>query len=418
MNYTLNTINHLSIFLDKLDKREPFAVIRPGDGEYLIMSGKHFDTQDNWKFNGGVLQLDLLQVKNLIKGLHNFFVGIPCPDCQGVERVQWYKDTWELSNDQITYANIFCNNNWKPFTQYLIDSQIPLYYIGPGMEKSSINIVDRFITDPLLVEKWDINKTEFMKLLFEWVETIISKIVVGTFVFSIGPITKYVIPLLYEKYPTCQFIDVGSALDLFTKGSTNRLYIDDSQTYTNIVCDFNRGHKMYTIQDIEIFEGGWSYTPNEITEFLKYLNYRNTYNILEFGAGSSTKILYNIIERYCLNLKYDTYETDEEYRVIHKNVNTIMYNIDDIDTITIPNIKYDIIFIDGPHGVLRAKWYNKIKNNVKYDTIILIDDYNHYKEFENELNKNFEYTILSKSDVPFVPNGEHSWRIITNIIPK
>ena len=44
---------------------------------------------------------------------------------------------------------------------------------------------------------------------------------------------------------------------------------------------------------------------------------------------------------------------------------------------------------------------------------MLIDDYNHYTEVETELNKN--YTILSLSDEPFKPYGEHLWRIITNI---
>jgi hypothetical protein len=49
---------------------------------------------------------------------------------------------------------------------------------------------------------------------------------------------------------------------------------------------------------------------------------------------------------------------------------------------------------------------------------MLIDDYNHYTEFETELNRNYNYTILSLSDEPFKPYGEHSWRIITNITLK
>lgn len=40
----------------------------------------------------------------------------------------------------------------------------------------------------------------------------------------------------------------------------------------------------YTENCINKFEGGWSYTPNEMREFLKFLTVRNNYNVLEFGA--------------------------------------------------------------------------------------------------------------------------------------
>lgn len=175
---------------------------------------------------------------------------------------------------------------------------------------------------------------------------------------------------------------------------------------------------MYSEDDVMQFVGGWSYTPNEIRDFLKYISPRETYNVLEFGSGKSTRILYDIIERYCQHIYYDTYETDESYRVVHKNVNTILYDINQIDQLNIPDKIYDIVLIDGPHGVSRSKWYSKIRNNISYNTIMLIDDYNHYTEFETELNRNYNYTILSLSDEPFKPYGEHSWRIITNITLK
>jgi hypothetical protein len=95
-----------------------------------------------------------------------------------------------------------------------------------------------------------------------------------------------------------------------------------------------------------------------------------------------------------------------------------LYDINNIDQLIIPNKIYDIVLIDGPNGVNRSKWYSKIRNHIAYHTIMLIDDYNHYTEFETELNRNYNYTILSLSDEPFKPYGEHSWRIITNITLK
>ena len=238
-----NSIQHLDVFLSKLIKKEPFAVIRPGDGEYFIMINHHFNTQDVWSFNGGSLQQDLLSVKDLIKGLHDIYIGIPCKACQGEERVSWYKNTWELNEEQITYANIFCNKNWKPFTNYLIESKHPLYYIGPGQNSNNLlHIVDSFIVDSLLVNSWDIKRNLFLVELYSWVDSIATKNSFSTFAFSLGPISKYVIPILYKKYPNNQFLDVGSAFDYYMKSSSNRGYILPNDTYSNVVCDFKLGH--------------------------------------------------------------------------------------------------------------------------------------------------------------------------------
>ena len=51
------------------------------------------------------------------------------------------------------------------------------------------------------------------------------------------------IPLLHDLYPHCQFLDVGSALDPFTKdGPPNRFYLTEHDHCSNIICDFQEGH--------------------------------------------------------------------------------------------------------------------------------------------------------------------------------
>lgn len=418
MNSLSNSIQHLTYILNKLDKKEPFAIIRPADGEYAVMVGTHLTNCDNWTFNGGTLQDDLLHIKELKKGLTNFYIGIPCSACQGVDMYNSYNSILNITDNERTYANIFCNKNWKKFTDYLISKRLPLNYIGPGTNKpSEINIQNMYTISPYLVNSWDSEKQIFISNITEWVRNLVKEHP-ATFVFSAGPISKYIIPILYRQFPESQFLDVGSSLDVFMKGTTNRGYIRDNDYYSNIVCSFQNGHTIITENDSKQFEGGWSYTPNEMKDFLSCIKPKDSYKILEFGSGSSTKVLYDILERFCYEIEYDTYENDIKYKVTHKNVNTIIYDIHKIDEVVTFNKKYDIIIIDGPNGVARAKWYEKIRHNIKSDTIILIDDYNHYIEFENALNTNFNYRILSRSDVPFVPNGEHSWRIITDVTVK
>jgi FkbM family methyltransferase len=438
----MNSIEHFSIFLNKLKNRDPFSVIRPADGEYQILIGNHLTNCDNWTFSGGSLQQDLLNAVNT--KMDNMYIGIPCKGCNKLIYNYYFNDLKLGDNlTYLTYANLFCNKNWKEFISYAKNN--PFYYIGPGENIKDLPIIDNFLVDLYLVNKWDNMKDIFIRALITWVD-IIDKSNENknnlVFMFSAGPISKVVIPLLFKKYPNHTFIDVGSVLDIFTKGSSNRYYIRDNDDCSNIVCNFNNGHNeededededdiqnIQNIQNIQInkikedelrvFKGGWSYTFLEMTELFKHIPVpqnpnEKTYRILEFGGGDSSLSLYNLLSRY-YNVEYDIYESNIDFLINDAKLNTTMYDSSTIENISIHNKKYDLILIDGPNGSSRSFWYSKIRNCIKDDTILLIDDFNHYNIFQTELDRNFEYNILSKSDIPFVPYGEHSWRILNNI---
>ena len=163
-----------------------------------------------------------------------------------------------------------------------------------------------------------------------------------------------------------------------------------------------------------IFEGGWSYTQKEMNELFKYILYedKREYKVLEFGSGNSTIKLYDYFKQKVNNVVFYSYESDPNFMFNHKEINLVSYDNNNIKDVVIPTQKFDLILIDGPNGDKRSLWYSKIRDNVKEGTIILIDDFNHYKCFSDELDKNFNYELLSFSDEPFVPNGEHSWKIV------
>lgn len=161
------------------------------------------------------------------------------------------------------------------------------------------------------------------------------------------------------------------------------------------------------------FNGGWSYTQKEMTELFKHVEFQPNFSVLEFGSGDSTVKLYNYIKSNVSNLTFYTYESNSSFINDNPNIHYITYNEHDIESVSIPDMQFDLILVDGPNGEARTKWYSKIKKNVKKGTILLIDDFNHYKSFGDELDKNFDYTLLSFSDEPFVPYGEHSWKIVS-----
>jgi hypothetical protein len=168
-----------------------------------------------------------------------------------------------------------------------------------------------------------------------------------------------------------------------------------------------------------IFNGGWSYTNLEMSELFKHIDLTNVYDnysIIEFGGGDSSKKICSLFD----NIKKLTYyivESNESYLPDNRDpFNIILYDEKKIENLNlndfINNMKFDLILIDGPNGDKRKYWYEKIKPFVKIGSIILIDDFNHYTSFGEELDNNFEYELLSHSDIPFEPYGEHSWKIV------
>ena len=170
--------------------------------------------------------------------------------------------------------------------------------------------------------------------------------------------------------------------------------------------------------DIPIFAGGWSYTQKEMTELFKHIVYTSNYAILEFGSGASTYILHAHFKKHVENLLFDSYESDRHFYNNTTDVNLIMYDANDIANTRIRDKQYDLILIDGPNGNKRSQWYSKIRHNVKPGTILLVDDFNHFACFSEELDRNFNYEVLSHHEEPFVAYGEHSWKIVRIIHAK
>ena len=242
-----NMVDHVHHFIRKLKRTEPFALIRPSDGEYLILKKHEFKTQDNWTNVPGVLDEDLYNAVKKAADSGKVYIGIPCPSCmhppksyQG-DMYNYYTQEFKIPKNRLTYANVLCNRNFRIFITFLIEEKIPFCYIGPGKEQSDkLNVIKRFTTDELLVDNWKEQKEIFKTELYKWIDDNIDSS--DMFMFSVGPISKIVIPELALKYPNKTFIDAGSTLDLFLKGSTNRIYLNESQPCFNECCSHTKGH--------------------------------------------------------------------------------------------------------------------------------------------------------------------------------
>jgi hypothetical protein len=237
-----NSLQHLVEVLKKIHAHDPFCVIRPSDGEYMVLKGDTFNNIDNWHFNGtGSLKHDLSTAIHAAAKTPNTYIGIPCP-CDNKEILDYYCSTFGITKANATYANLFCNRNWPYFIEYMKTEQVPFYFIGPKISNSlhGLNVQGHFETNAFLVDMWDTQKKIVSLKLREWMQR-----KQGIFCFSVGPIAKIWASELFREFPGNIMLDVGSAFDKPFKGQTNRDYANGVRFY-DLVCDFKDSLDVYS----------------------------------------------------------------------------------------------------------------------------------------------------------------------------
>jgi len=226
-----NSVEHLNYFLNKIKKNEHFGLIRPADGELQILQNNTLTNIDNWTFkSNGILRNHLFNA--IHTDLDELYVGVPCPHCS-VENYTFYKELFPSIKK--TYANVFINNSWKQFVEFLKSYEKGFHIITCGKENpKEFNVLSKYEIDPYLVDIWDTKHNETNQKIIEYVSTKENTLIL----FSAGPLSKIWIPFLMNLFPNNTYLDVGSCLDIFFKGSTNRYYTYDNE-YSQVVCNFN-----------------------------------------------------------------------------------------------------------------------------------------------------------------------------------
>lgn len=202
------------------------------------------------------------------------------------------------------------------------------------------------------------------------------------------------------------FLILMNLLMSFKVSFGDEFLMDDSWNSIDITQDDTMG-----------FPGDWSLNPQEIYRALKFTCYQNSMKILEFGAGEGTVQLTKFLVKKNISYEYHVFENNVQFAKELDNVTYYLYELPSnvhcnewgstIENIELPILPiFDLVIVDGPHGVSRAKWYSKFKKYTRPGTVILIDDFHHYKEFEEALEKNFKYITIVEY------NQAHTWKLI------
>lgn len=404
-------------------KKQPTVFVRYGDGELALMIGDEIPSysqaciQDGWTApkKKTLLGKDLI---NSLKNIHpDWFIGIPCDCCNRQAKRTYLYNLQEVGVDikNITYANLFINSNYLKFKNIIANIKEEVVLLANKAGKNSIYPfnVKKFISiEDDCVNFWESQKESYFNELSKFVSQTKNTL----FLISAGPMSEPIIDFLWNLNKTNRYIDVGSSLDEYTKNKITRPYMIENSEFFDRKCKMKIS--IFKEDDFSCFIGGWSYEGKSIYNAFCNLNFeQNNFKILEFGCGDSSEKIFNLIKKYYpdKNIIYDAYEHQEEYLLDVKGINCHLYNENEIDFIALKNVKYDFVLIDGPHGINRKKWYKKISSNIKQGSIILIDDYDHFIEFEQSLvldiGSKWEYSVIETIYRTNI-QGSKTWKIV------
>jgi hypothetical protein len=230
-------------FLNMLREGKNFAISRFGDGEFKILEGEPINLLDkaNGEFKYQPNTQDELYRKALIasyKYKHpDYYVGIGCPCCVGQQRFELMKVHSEQNEENLTWANIFVNNNYQAFINDFIPELTKKPVVLVAHHKATL---DKLPFTPAIFFKIGPNAWRNDYPLIDKIKTIISKhqLKGGIFLFAAGPLANMLAHQLHAHEPENTYLDIGSTLDPLLGLGRHRGYLRGANTL-NKICLWN-----------------------------------------------------------------------------------------------------------------------------------------------------------------------------------
>ena len=239
-----NKINNKIIFLvkefakiwKKIENNDNFALLRYGDGERAIMTGKKVTAQEGWQSPSEIGELGKALLNTLNIENENFIYGISCPCCDR-EAYYWYSTRIKSKNK--TFANIFVNKNYPEFIKNFEKLKRDAIFIGnyraKGKKIGNLNILKYYEISDNCFEFWE---NDAQKLV-QNIENDFGNKNNLLYVFSAGPLSEPLITELWKNNPNNCYIDFGSCLDKYIHEKTTRPYENPNSKYGRRNCEMD-----------------------------------------------------------------------------------------------------------------------------------------------------------------------------------
>lgn len=228
----------LFFFLDKIKRNEHFSLSRWGDGELMILEGQSIDLRNvkNGEFRYDSKLNQYKRVRDILKesftyNSPNYFVGIACPCCVGKEKFLYMKETSKQNEDNLTWANIFVNSNYKTFLENFFEefkrhevAMVVNHQAKP--ENLTFNISEVYFVG---TDAWyeDYNLIEKIKQDIK-----INSIKDRIYLIAAGPLANLMTYELWKENKNNTYIDIGSVFDTQMGMKATRGYQMGASTLT------------------------------------------------------------------------------------------------------------------------------------------------------------------------------------------
>lgn len=235
------------IFEEFIYCQVPFGFMRFGDGEQLLMGGYSLgsDTQayrrDKWTWKGGKGRLSK-DLEVALGATGNFFYGLPCPN-GFIEalRISIEKTSPLYDSRYFSYSTMFLGTNLYHFNHFMNDI---LEHKLPQSVILVINHSSKEYHDQLLkfaheivyvIDDGPTQYEEHKGLLLSQMKSLAKSHSNCLFLLAAGPLAKIFVYEMWKTNKCNQYVDVGSAIIPFIKGS--KIDRKDISKSTDYVCD-------------------------------------------------------------------------------------------------------------------------------------------------------------------------------------
>ncbi|MCK9416548.1 hypothetical protein M0Q97_07825 [Candidatus Dojkabacteria bacterium] len=229
-------------FLNKIKNNENFSLSRWGDGELMILEEKFIDIRTKgsgeFRYDPKLSQYEMMRKKIVNSYIYkdtNYYIGVACPCCVGREKYEYMKKKSNQNEENLTWANIFVNSNYKKSINILL----------PELKNHVVNLVvnknSKFNNLPFKYKNiWCVGTDAWcddyylVDIIMEYIKT--NNIKNELFLFAAGPLANILTHELWEYGSKDNiYIDIGSILDPYLNLKLTRGYQLGAQTL-NKVC--------------------------------------------------------------------------------------------------------------------------------------------------------------------------------------
>lgn len=234
--------NDIINFAKKIKNGDNFSFSKYADGEWAVIKNQAINNKEFWFDPNN--KNDQHKRQALIESLKykhpNYYVGISCPCCQGINTFNEMYDFSEQDEEHLTWANLWVNSNYT----YYLSNILPLYKQRHVVIFCNENAqIERLPFRPYMFIPVKHNAWEYNWNLIDDAKKIISSIPSKNMLvlFCCGPFGNILCHELTKFDDHHTYLDIGSTLNPFLKSAGfERHYYMGNNIFSNLTCKWGK----------------------------------------------------------------------------------------------------------------------------------------------------------------------------------